>query len=139
MLWKEAMDYKLTKLEEMNMWTKIEAMDVPSDAQILLGMWVHNIKNLELGEKKFRSRWVMRGDKQKTNLSLSDTFAPVSHISSLQTLLALATLNDLSIFTWEVDSTYLHRKIDHDLYIMFPNGYGRPGKVAKQRRITENI
>jgi len=26
---------------------------------------------------------------------------------------------------------YLHGKIDHDLYISFPNGYGKPGKVSK--------
>jgi len=30
-----------------------------------------------------------------------------------------------------MDSAYLHRKIDHDLYINFPDGYGRPGKVGK--------
>jgi len=58
-LWKEVMDYELAKLEEMNTWTKTEAMDMPSDAQILLGMWVHIIKNLESGNRKFRSRWVM--------------------------------------------------------------------------------
>src|SRR5882724_2609274 len=82
-LWKEAMDYELTKLEEMNTWAETEATDVAADTQILPGMWVHTMKNLELGNKKFRSRWVMRGDKQKTDLTPSKTFAPVSCISSL--------------------------------------------------------
>jgi len=54
-LWKEAMDYELTKVEEMNTWTETEATDVPPDTQILLGMWVHVIKNLESGDKRFRS------------------------------------------------------------------------------------
>ena len=137
-LWKEAIDYELTKLE-MNTWTQTEAMDIPPDAQILLGMWVHIIKNLELGGKKFRSRWVMQGDKQKTNLSLSETFAPVSHISSLCTLLALAMLNNLHIFAWNVNSTYLHGKISHDLYIAFPDGYGRPGKVMKLNKVLYGL
>src|SRR6266481_8827142 len=130
-LWKEAMDYELEKLEEMNTWSEIEDADVPHNAQILLGKWVHIVKNLETGGKKFRSRWVVRGDKQKTNLSLSDTFAPVSHITSLRMLLALATIKDLCIFAWDVDSAYLHGKIDHDIYITFPIGYEKPGKVAK--------
>src|SRR6266481_3998826 len=43
----------------------------------------------------------------------------------------MATLNDLHIFTWDVDSVYLHGKIDHDIFISFPDGYGRPGKVVK--------
>jgi len=57
--WKETMDYELAKLEEMNTWTETETTDVPCDAQILPGMWVHIIKNLELGDKRFRSQWVM--------------------------------------------------------------------------------
>jgi len=73
----------LAKLEEMNTWSDIEESDVTTRQAILPGMWVHLMKNLESGEKKYRSRWVVRGDQQKTNLSLSDTFAPVSQISSL--------------------------------------------------------
>jgi len=62
---------------------------------------------------------------------LSDTFAPVSCISSLHILLALTTLKDLHIFTWDVVFAYLHGKINHDLYIKFPDGYSRPGMVGK--------
>ena len=94
-LWKEAMDYELTKLEEMNTWSEVDRSDIPSGTQVLPGMWVHLIKILESGEKKFCSWWVIQGDKQKINLSLSDTFAPISRISSLQILLALAMLRDL--------------------------------------------
>jgi len=129
-LWKEAMDYELDKLEEMDMWSVIEKADVPQGMQILPGMWVHIVKNLESGDKKFQSCWVVRGDQQKTHLSLSDTFAPVSRISSLWILLALAVLKDLHVFAWDVDSAYLHGKLDHDIYIHFPDGYGNRGKSA---------
>src|SRR5882724_1144117 len=107
-LWKEAMDYELTKLKEMNTWSEVDKSNVLSDAQVLPGMWVHLIKNLELGGMKFHSRWVIQGDKQKTNLSLSDTFAPVSHISSLWILRALATLKNLQFFAWDINSAYCH-------------------------------
>ena len=66
-LWKDVMDYELAKLEEMNTWSNINEGDVPPGEQVLPGMWVHIVKNL---------------DSEKTNLALSDTFAPVSHISS---------------------------------------------------------
>ena len=49
------MDYELTKLKEMNMWSEVERADVPQGMQVLPGMWVHIIKNLELGDKKFHS------------------------------------------------------------------------------------
>ena len=89
------MDYELSKLKEMNTWTKLNKTNIPQSAQILPGMWVNTVKNTETGEKKFRSRWVVRGDQQKPNLSLNDTFAPVSWISSLRILMALATLKDM--------------------------------------------
>jgi len=54
---------------------------------------------------------------QKTNLSLSDTFTPVSQISLLWLLLALTTIKDLCIFMWDIDSAYLHGKMDHNLHI----------------------
>src|SRR5882724_7051822 len=125
------MDYELNKLEEMDTWKEIDETNVPQEAQVLPGMWVHLIKNLESGERKFRSRWVVRGDKQKMNLSLSDTFVPVSRITSLQILLALATLKNLRIFAWDVDSAYLHGKIDHDIFIKLPERYEKPNKVGK--------
>src|SRR5882672_11581983 len=130
-LWKNMMDYELAKLKEMNTWSEINKLDVPPEAQVLPGMWVHLIKSLESGERKFRSRWVVRGDKQKTNISLSNTFAPMSRITSLRILLALATTKNMRIFAWDVDSAYLHGKIDHDIYIKLPDGYEKPEVVGK--------
>ena len=113
-LWRDVMDYKLTKLEEMNTWNEIDKSDIPSSTQILPGMWVHLVKKLELGDKKFHSIWVVQGDKQKVNLSLSDTFALVSHITLLRVLLTLATLKHLcmghrlSLPAQENGSQHLH-------------------------------
>jgi len=58
-LLRDAMDYKLAKLEEMNTWNEIDKYDIPSNAQVLLGMWVHLVKKLESGKRKFHSRWVI--------------------------------------------------------------------------------
>src|SRR5882724_5190874 len=132
--WKDAMDYELTKLSEMNTWDEMNESNVPLNMQVLPGMWVHMIKKQETGDLKFWSRWVVRGDKQRMNVSLSNTFALVSRISSLWVLLALAMLRDLHIFAWDVDSAYLHGKMDHDLYINLPDGYGDLGRVSKLKK-----
>jgi len=57
--WRDTMDYKLIKLEEMNTWSEIKNTNIPQGAQILPGMWLHLVKNLEVGEQKFRSWWVV--------------------------------------------------------------------------------
>jgi len=48
--WQDSMDYELNKLEEMDTWKEINKIDIPQEAQVLPGMWVHLIKNLESGE-----------------------------------------------------------------------------------------
>jgi len=73
----------------------------------------------------------VRGDKQETNLSLSDTFTPMSRITLLWILLALMTIKNLRIFAWDVDSAYLHGKFDHDIFVKLPKGYKKPNKVGK--------
>ena len=133
------MDYELNKLKEMDTWSEFSKTDVPRETQVLPGMWVHLIKNLESGEQKFRSHWVVRGDKQKTDLSLSDTFAPVSHITLLQILLALVTIKNLRIFAWDVDSAYLHGKINHDIFVKLPEGYKKHGKVGKLNKVLYGL
>ena len=45
--------------------------------------------------------------------------------------MALATIKDMRVFAWDVDSAYLHGKIDHDVYVAFPDGYSKQGKVGK--------
>jgi len=37
----------------------------------------------------------------------------------------------MRIFTWDIDSAYLHGKIQHNVYVNFPDGYEVPGKVGK--------
>ena len=41
------MDYEIFKPEEMNTWSEFNEADVPQSGQILPGMWVNTVKNLE--------------------------------------------------------------------------------------------
>ena len=48
-------------------------------------------------------------------------------------------LRDLCIFAWDVDSAYLHGKMDHDLYIHLPDRYGDPGRVGKLKKVLYGL
>jgi len=37
----------------------------------------------------------------------------------------------MRIFAWDIDSTYLHGKIEHNFYVALPDGYEKLGKVGK--------
>ena len=100
-------DYELTKLGEMNTWSEVNKSDILMSAQILPGMWVHAVKKSQVARISNTTR-LYEATNKKTNLSLSEIFVSVSHISSLQIILALASLKDLHIFAWDIDSAYLH-------------------------------
>ena len=44
--------------------------------------------------------------------------------------MAFTTLKDMQVFAWDVDSAYLHGRIDYDVYVTLPDGYGKPGKAG---------
>jgi len=48
--WREAMNYELNKLKDGETWSEFDKINVPQEAQVLPGMWVHLVKNLESGE-----------------------------------------------------------------------------------------
>ena len=52
----------------------------------------------------------------------------MTHFPSL--LDHLLTLKNMQVFAWDVDSAYLHGRIDHDVYVALPDGYGKPGKAG---------
>jgi len=92
---------------------------------------VHLVKNLESGEKKYWSRWVVRGiNKRWTCLWV--TRSPLYHgFRPSDSCWHLPHLKDSQVFVWDVDLAYLHGKIDHEIYVKFLDGYNKPGKVGK--------
>ena len=39
--WADAMNYKMSKLEEMDTWVEIDKKNIPDNAQVFPGMWVN--------------------------------------------------------------------------------------------------
>ena len=53
--------------------------------------------------------------------------------------MALATLKNMRVFAWDVDSTYLHGRIDHDVYVTLPDGYGKSGKAGQLNKVIYGL
>src|SRR5882724_4916968 len=45
----------------------------------------------------------------------------------------------MCIIAWNIDSTYLHGKIDHNIYISFPDSFGKLGKVRKLNKALDGL
>nr|KYP65230.1 Copia protein [Cajanus cajan] len=62
--------------------------------------------------EKYKARLVVKGFTQKQDIDFFDTFAPVSRISSIRVLIALASIHRLVIHQMDVKTAFLNGELE---------------------------
>ena len=63
---------------------------------------------------KYKDRLVAKGNKQKEGLDYFDTYSPVTRITSIRMLIAIAALHNLEINQMDVQTAFLIEEIYMD-------------------------
>ena len=106
LLWKEAIKTDLDSILENQTW---ELVDLPLGAKPISYKWILKRKYLPDGSiEKYKARLVAKGFSQKQIIDYFDTFAPVTSISSIRILIALASIHKLFIYQIDVKTTFLN-------------------------------
>ena len=80
-----------------------ELVNLPSREKPIGYKWIFKRKHLPNGSiEKYKARLVAKGFSQKQNVDYFDTFAPVTRISSIRMLIALASIYRLFIHQMDV-------------------------------------
>ncbi|CAM9883431.1 unnamed protein product [Heterosigma akashiwo] len=82
------------------------------------------------------------GYSQVEGVDYTDTFSPVASSASLRTVLAIAANEDMDIHCMDIKTAFLPGKLDEDIYMKQPEGYGVPGmahKVLKLKRLLYGL
>ena len=100
-----------------------DMVDQPMDTNIIGRRWVFRIKRDSSGKiLKYRACLVAQGFTQLYGVDFNETFAPVSCLSSIQTVFALAVSEDWELHQMDVKSAYLNSPIDTAIYMQLPPG-----------------
>ena len=92
--WLEAEKVEMDSMNIMQVYEPVKRSEVPNGANICKSRFVYDIKQDEHGRlSKYKVRWVAKGYSQRKGQDYWDTFSPVVRISSIRTLIALATSN----------------------------------------------
>ena len=135
--WKEAINDEVESILQNHTW---ELVDLPPSSKPLGYKWIFNKKMKADGSiDKYKARLVIKGYKQKEGLDYFDTYSPVTRISSIQMLIAIAAIHNLEIHQMDVKSAFLNGDLDEEIYMEQPEGFIVPGQEKKVCRLVKSL
>ena len=70
--------------------------------------------------EKFKTRLVAKGFKQKEDIDFFDTFSPVTKITFIRLLIAIAAIYNLMIHQMNVKTAFLNGYLEEEIYMDQP-------------------
>ena len=133
--WKKAMDSEMASLKENDTWDVVE---LPKGAKAIACKWVYRVKETQDGQiERYKARVVIKGFSQRYGLDYRETFSPVAKLTTIRSILGVATNEGLCLGQFDVTTAFLYGDLeeDFDIYMQSPEGYENPGgKVCKLKR-----
>jgi hypothetical protein len=98
--------------------------------------WVYKIKTRSDGSLEcYKAHLVARGFQQEQGHDYDETFALVAHMTTVRTLLAVASVRHWSMSQLDVHNAFLNVEFREEVYMQPPPGYFVPdGMVCHLRR-----
>ena len=88
---------------------------------------------------KFKARLVAKGFKQKVDLDFFDAFSPITRITSIRLLIAIAAIHDLKIHQMDVKPVFLNGDLEEEIYMDQPEGFVEVGQESKVCKLTRSL
>ena len=95
-------------------WEVIPVQDQKTDTDTIDSKWVFKIKINPDNSIRYKARLVVKGYRQIKGVNYEETYAPVSHPTTLRVLLAFASSNNWTCDHMDVVTAFLHPKIDQE-------------------------
>ena len=135
--WKEAMYDEMDSPISNKTW---KLVDLPLGCKTIGCKWVLR-KKLKLDGiiDKFKARLVAKGYKQKADVDFFDTFSPITRITSIRLLIAVATIYDLKIHQMDVKIAFWIGDLDEEIYMDQPEGFVESSQESKVCKLTKSL
>ena len=96
-------------------------VDVPKDKDEISVKWIYKTKKYANGNvQKHTERLVARGFTQQPDIEFNETFSPVAHMDTIETILAILAQNKWYVYQMDVKSTFLNGLVEKKVYVEQP-------------------
>ena len=115
-------------------------MDLPPGCKPLGYKWIFKRKlNADGSIDKYNARLVVKGYKQKEGVDYFDTYSPVTRITSIRMLIAIAVLHNLEIHQMDVKIAFLNGELNEEIYMEQLEGFIVLGQEKKVCRLIKSL
>ena len=115
-------------------------MDLPPGCKPLGYKWIFKRKMKADGSiDKYKARLVVKGYRQTEGIDYFDTYSPVTRITSIRLIIALAALYNLEIHQMDVKTAFLNGELNEEIYMEQPEGFVAPGQERKVCKLVKSL
>jgi len=131
--WQHAIAEQIAALEPPGTW---DLVHIPAHVRPITCKWIYKFKTCSNGSLEYyKARLVARSFQQEHGPAYDETFAPVAHMTTIRTLIAVASVSEWSISELDVKNHFLNSELREEVYMQPPPGYSVPeGMVCHLRR-----
>ena len=113
---------KIDSILQNHMW---ELVDLPPWCKPLGYRWIFKRRmKTDSSIDKYKERLVIKGYRQKEGLDYFDTYSPVTRITSIRLVLAIATIRNLQIH--QMETAFLNVDLEEEIHMEQPEGFVAP-------------
>ena len=111
--WKEAVNSEIESILSNHTW---ESTDLPPRNKSLGSKWIFKREMKPDGTiDKYKAKLVVKWYRQKEGLDYFETYSPVTRITSIRMLIALAAVHDLKIHQMDVKKVFLNGELEDEI------------------------
>jgi Reverse transcriptase (RNA-dependent DNA polymerase) len=127
-LWEAAIHEELESLREAQTWDEVEA---PKGAKVFSSKLVLKVKRHSDGAVELhKARLVLLGNLQRPHIDIYDKYAPEADFAIVRIMFVIECDQELLIHQLDVKCAFLSCRIDEDIYMRMPDGYGPAGGLV---------
>ncbi|KAH7571721.1 hypothetical protein JRO89_XS04G0125500 [Xanthoceras sorbifolium] len=132
-LWQQAMNEELSALHKTDTW---DLVPLPPGKSTVGSRWVYKIKTKSDGSvERYKARLVTKGLSQQYGMDYEETFAPVAKMTTVRTLIAVASIRQWHISQMDVKNAFLNGDLHEEVYMAPPPGISHSlGEVCKLKK-----
>jgi Reverse transcriptase (RNA-dependent DNA polymerase) len=127
--WDKSYDDEMASFRKHKVWTLIPRLSVPPDRK-MIGSHAHFLRKRNERNKvtHCKVRVIAKGYSQIAGLDYTDTYAPVTCMESVCSILHIAASLDWEIQQLDVKTAFLYGNLTKEIYMEQPEGRREPGK-----------